>query len=198
MQDRHPDNEDNHQKHNVLILQDAMQHQSLMKVNQYLFYLVLSLMALVLVLGYLLWPSQDPLEKLQVKHNSLAQANPALSAEINTLKGQMVGLVSGSIESKLRILEESVRLGSTNSALGTIQDLKRDLQVLESYSEPATKQTSDKVANEAILKEVSHLKHLIYMTLASASLMFAAVAGIWFKKRYRLSHLKNAYLANRK
>ena len=197
MQDIHPEN-GNNIKHNILILKDSIQHQSLMKVNQYLFYLVLSLMALVFVLGFLLWPAQDPLEKLQLKHSQLPQANPVLSAEINTLKGQVVGLVSGSIESKLRILEDSVRVGSVNNALGTIQDLKRDVRVLQSYSEPTLQQASKQIANEVLLEEVSHLKHLIYLTLASGSLMFAAIAGIWIKKSYRLAYRKKAFLSNQK
>jgi len=68
-----------------------------------------------------------------------AEMNPVLSAEVNNLKGQFVGLVSGSIESKLRTLEESVRLGTVSTALGTIEDLKNDVRVLRTYSEPPKK-----------------------------------------------------------
>jgi hypothetical protein len=35
---------------------------------------------------------------------------------------------------------------------------------------------------------MSHLKHLVYLTLASCGLMLAAVCGIWLKNRYRLPY----------
>jgi hypothetical protein len=38
------------------------------------------------------------------------------------------------------------------------------------------------------MQEMSELKRLIYVTLASCGLMLAAVAGIWFKNRYRLPY----------
>ena len=112
--------------------------------------------------------------------------NPALSDEINVLKGQLVGLVSGSIESKLRILEDSIRTGSVNASLGTIQDLKNDVEVLKSYSRPETKTVVNPV-NQQLVEEVTHLKRLIYLTIASCSLMLAAIAGFWIKKRYLLA-----------
>lgn len=197
MQDIHPDNGDNTGKHNILILQTSPRHRNLIIINRYLLYLVMSLMIVVFLMGFLLWPTENPLNNLKPKHYPSAQANTTLSAEINTLKGQVVGLVSGSIESKLRILEESVRVGSMKNALGTIQDLKRDVRVLQSYSESST-QAPNQVVNEILLEEVSHLKHLIYLTLASGSLMFAAIAGIWIKKRYRLTFRKSAYLQRQK
>jgi len=97
----------------------------------------------------------------------------------------LVGLVSGSIESKLNALEESIRVGTVSSSIGTIEDLKNDLKVLRAYSEPA-KKGKVVVSNEQLMQEMSQLKRLIYVTLASCGLMLAAVAGIWIKNRYRL------------
>jgi hypothetical protein len=110
-----------------------------------------------------------------------------LSVEVNALKSQFVGLVSGSIESKLRSLEESIRRGSVSSSLGTVEDLKNDVKILQSYSEPIKKEHAV-VSNEKIIQEMSHLKHLVYLTLASCGLMLAVVAGIWYKIRYRLPY----------
>jgi hypothetical protein len=117
----------------------------------------------------------------------LAEINPVLSAEVNTLKGQFVGLVSGSIESKLRSLEGSIRLGAAANSLATLQDLKNEVQVLRSYSESAKNEavTTD---SKQLIQEMSHLKHLVYLTLASCGLMLAAVCGIWLKNRYRLPY----------
>jgi len=84
-------------------------------------------------------------------------------------------------------LEQSIRLGTVSTALGTIEDLKNDVKVLRSYTEPAKKEKVV-IANEQLMQEMSELKRLIYVTLASCGLMLAAIAGIWFKNRYRLSY----------
>ncbi|NOT85237.1 MAG: hypothetical protein HOP02_10780 [Methylococcaceae bacterium] len=183
------------QNQNVIILQADPRQQQLVKVNRYLVYMVLSLMTLVLLLGFLLWPTTNPLSDFKGSAVQLRQATPVLSAEINVLKSQVAGLVGGSIESKLRLLEDSIRAGSVSNALGTIQDLKRDVRVLQASSEPAILKENPRLANDILLEEVSHLKNLIYLTLASVSLMFAAIAGIWVNKRYRLTHQRSAYLS---
>jgi hypothetical protein len=174
------------------MLQTMPSNYGLIKVNRILLAIVLSLMFLVLVLGFLLVPDQDiTLRKKSVSDNGyLREMSPVLSADVNTLKAQMIGLVSGSIESKLRMLEESIRMGTAANSLGTIQDLKNDVKVLRSYSHPAEKTDKEMVANEQVLQEISQLKHLIYVSLASCGLMLAAVAGIWLKNSNRLPYIK--------
>jgi hypothetical protein len=174
------------------MLQTMPSNYGLIKVNRILLAIVLSLMFLVLVLGFLLVPDQDiTLRKKSVSDNGyLREMSPVLSADVNTLKAQMIGLVSGSIESKLRMLEESIRMGKAANSLGTIQDLKNDVKVLRSYSHPAEKTDKEMVANEQVLQEISQLKHLIYVSLASCGLMLAAVAGIWLKNSNRLPYIK--------
>lgn len=176
-------------------LQTVHSDFGLMKVNRFLVAVVFSLMTLVLILGFLLFPDQSINFKYKDKGNISARIgnadmSPVLSAEVKTLKGQMIGLVSGSIESKLRTLEESIRLGSVNNSLGTIEDLKNDVKVLRSYSEPVENTEKTGIANEQVLQEVSQLKKLIYVSLASCGLMLAAVAGIWLKNSNRLSYKK--------
>jgi NAD(P)H-hydrate repair Nnr-like enzyme with NAD(P)H-hydrate epimerase domain len=78
-------------------------------------------------------------------------------------------------------------LGAASTALGTIEDLKNDVKVLRSYSEPV-KQKDVAIANEQLIKEMSELKRLVYVTLASCGLMLAAIAGIWIKNRCRLPY----------
>ena len=108
-------------------------------------------------------------------------------AELNTLKGQFVGLVSGSIESKLRTLEESVRLGAAPDSLMTIEELRSDIKTLRAYS--ATSNNSKITPpNEQLMAEMSELKKLVYLSLASCGLMLAAVAGVWIKNRHRLPY----------
>lgn len=173
-------------KSEVVVLQRIPSHQGLIKVNRWLMAMVFFLMTVIVIAGFFMFPAKDVTryKKSEVVVNEM---NPVLSAEVNTLKGQFVGLVSGSIESKLRSLEESIRLGTASTALGTIEDLKNDLKVLRSYSEPAKKEKVS-IDNEQLMQEMSELKRLIYVTLTSCGLMLAAVAGIWFKKHYRLPY----------
>ena len=173
-------------KSEIVVLQRIPSHQGLMKVNRWLMAMVFFLMTVIVIAGFFMLPAND-LTRYKKPEVTVVEMNPVLSAEVNTLKGQFVGLVSGSIESKLRSLEESVRLGTVSSALGTIEDLKNDVKVLRSYSEPAKK---EKVAlsNEQLMQEMSELKRLIYVTLASCGLMLAAITGILFKNRYRLPY----------
>ena len=173
-------------KSEVVVLQRIPSHQGLMKVNRWLMAMVFFLMTVIVIAGLFLFPATD-VTSYKKSEVTVAEMNPVLSAEVNTLKGQFVGLVSGSIESKLRSLEESIRRGAVSNSLGTIEDLKNDVKVLRSYSEPAKKENVA-LSNEQLMQEMSELKRLIYVTLASCGLMLAAVAGIWFKNRYRLPY----------
>lgn len=173
-------------KSEIVVLQRIPSHQGLMKVNRWLMAMVFFLMTVIVIAGFFFFPAND-VTRYKKSEVTIAEMNPVLSAEVNTLKGQFVGLVSGSIESKLRTLEESVRLGTVSTALGTIEDLKNDVKVLRSYSEPA-KQENVVIDNKQLMQEMSELKRLIYVTLASCGLMLAAVVGIWFKNRCRLPY----------
>ncbi len=181
-------------EHGIIVLKDTPQHQGLVRANRFLLLVASSLMVVVFLLGFLLSPATDMLDQIKSKKELVSTGytvqNPVLSAEINTLKGQLVGLVSGSIESKLRMLEQNIRTGQVRDSLGTIQDLKNDVKVLRSYSAPTVKEVFPVNANEALIEEVSHLKSLIYLTLTSCGLMIAAVGGFWVRNRYLLSHPK--------
>lgn len=171
-------------------LQSIPSTQALIKANRFLLLTVCVLTVLVAVLGYFVVPPYQPgvpLKRQEIAANPGAGAS-VLSSEVNALKGQVIGLVSGSIESKLRILEDSVRLGAAASSLGTIEDLKNDVKVLRSYSEPEQKVQRLDETNELVLQEMSQLKRLIYVSLASCGLMLAGVAGIWFKNLNLLTY----------
>ncbi|WP_019865322.1 hypothetical protein [Methylovulum miyakonense] len=172
----------------LVVLQNIPSHQQLMKANRWLLKGVFFLMTVIFIAGFLLLPGNDFLanyEKVTATETDATTANPQLSAEVNALKGQMVGLVSGSIESKLRMLEESLRSGTLNASLGTIEDLKSEIKILRTYSEPV-KPAPATVSNLQLMQEMSQLKRLIYWTLASCSLMIAAVVGIWIRNIKKL------------
>ncbi len=173
-------------KSDIVVLQRIPSHQGLMKVNRWLMATVFFLMTVIVITGFFFLPAND-LTRFKKAEVTVTEMNPVLSAEVNTLKGQFVGLVSGSIESKLRALEQSIQLGSVASSLGTIEDLKNDIKVLRSYSE-SVKKAKVIIPNEQLIQEMSELKRLVYLTIASCGLMLAAVGGIWFKNRYRLPY----------
>ncbi|KAF3981069.1 MAG: hypothetical protein HFP78_08515 [Methylococcales symbiont of Hymedesmia sp. n. MRB-2018] len=178
-------------KHNIVIRQNMPQHQGLVKANKILLLVVCSLMLVILLLGFLILPKNDMLENYKASQNPKSSVytinNPVLTDELNLLKGQFVGLVSGSIESKMRILEESIQMGHVNTSLGAIQDLKNDIKVLQSYSPASVRREGKKQLSDRVLKEVSQLKDLIYLTLTSCGLIIAAIGGIWIKNSFRLS-----------
>jgi hypothetical protein len=176
-------------------------HQQLVKTNRLLMGAVFCLMLVVFILGLVFIPSSDVVKsanKINAAQLASQGSNPVVSTEVNNLKGQLIGLLSGSIESKLKTLETSIKSGTVDNSLGTIADLKNDIKVLRSYSEPAAKPQAA-VSNVQLAEEVTHLKHLIYASLASCGLMFVAAAGVWVKYRRRLPYkeVKKGYLARR-
>jgi len=163
-----------------------------------------------LVLTFLWLPTQNLLENLEKNQQKIAEShspsNP-ISAEVNQLKSQLVGLISGSIESKLQVLEESINKGQISiTGMNAIQGLKADIQRLNTYAEPieiktsTTQQgviidrtTTSKVKIKQIgplLEEISQLKNLVYFTLVSCGLLFAAMGGVWLRGRLRLETSK--------
>ena len=184
----------NNESRAVALLMAVQRHHALVKVNRALILLVFFLMVIVIGMGFVFLP-QHSINQLKA-NNSVVQAeqalqNPAISAEIHTLKGQMFSLVSGSIESKLRSLEENIRRGSLTDSLNTIQDLKSDVKVLNAYNSAPTKAGAETIDNQQLIKELTELKDLVYLTFISCGLMIAAVAGVWLRYRYRLTHQKN-------
>lgn len=185
-------------KSEIVVLHRIPSNQELVKVNRWLLAGVVSMMVIVFIAGFLWLPHDNFLanyKKVIPAETYASDVNHGLSAEVNTLKGQLVGLVSGSIESKLRTLEESIRSGTVTNSLGTIEDLKNDVKVLRSYSDPVKKEQAA-VDNEKLTQEMVHLKHLIYLSFASCGLMLAALAGIWIKNLNRLPYKEviNRYL----
>lgn len=178
-------------KHNVVVLQTVESDRALLKTNRLLVMAVFGLIVLVFLLGWVVVPRQHVLEQLGRSQASAVYAaqNPALTAEISALKGQMFGLVSGSIESKLRSLEDTIRRGSLTDSLETLQDLKSEVKLLSSYSAVKPEQA---VVDQTVIHELSELKSLIYLSVVSCGLMLAALAGLWLRHRLRLTHHRAA------
>lgn len=185
----------------MMILSNQLPQQDLVNKNRFLLVLVFALMSVIFVLSSFLLPAHEmatELKEKQVLETTTENfKNPVLTAEIDQLKGQLVGLVSGSIEHKLTMLEKSLKLGSVQGSLEAVHGLKEDLKVLQTYSAPlAQKKQQELAVNKVLAKEVSQLKNLMYWTLGSCGLMFAALAGIWMKGRKQLLAKQANYLEN--
>ncbi|MDC9729231.1 MAG: hypothetical protein PSN04_07875 [Methyloprofundus sp.] len=171
---------------------------SVLQLNRWVLGVIAGLMAVIVFMGAFLIPQQESISFVRAqKAAELYEQpmNPVLSAEVDALKSQLVGLVSGSIESKLKILEESLRKGSIGlTGMETIHSLQDDLQVLKTYSKTgagrliATKPSAVNVNQVDLVEEVGRLKSLVTFLITSCSLMFAAFAGVWVRKRYVLTY----------
>ena len=191
-------NKKNKNVRNIAVLNSATQ-LSVLKMNRLVLAVIIGLMVTVIYMGVLLVPTSDIVQKTVQAHKPIAlyemQMNPVISAEVDALKSQLVGLVSGSIESKLKILEEGLRTGTiSETGLDTIHALQEDLVVLKTYSEtgagrliaqkyrlPVNKETI------ALADEVSQLRSLVQFLITSCGLMLAAIGGVWVRKRYALT-----------
>ncbi len=188
-------------QNDIVLLNHQLQQQRLIDLNRYLIGAVFVLMSMVFVLGFFVIPDEaDIARELQNKQQAqaLTDTNPVISAEIDSLKGELVGIVSGSVESKLKSLEESIKLRSVLGSLQTLQEVRDDIKVLRKYSDPLEqKQQQVAQANAALIEEVSQLRNLIYLTLGSSSLMFSAALLVWVKNRKRLTYQKKeaAYIS---
>jgi hypothetical protein len=181
-------------KTEIIVLYNVPSHQALAKSSRWRLRGVVLIMALIVVAGFWLMPSKRFFDSYATIAISDVHANASpqsLSSEVATLKGQLVGIVSGSIESKLSTLEQSLRSGAVNTSLGAIQDLKNDVKLLRTYSATEKPQPQNTVANQQLIEEMSHLKRLIYLTIASCGLMLAAVTGIWIRNLKKLPYQEN-------
>lgn len=200
MSDLRKNNKKNKSVRNLAVLNSATQ-MSVLKMNRLVLAVLVGLMAMIIFMGMLLIPEQAIVKQptLAVKSAELyeVQMNPVLSAEVDALKSQLVGLVSGSIESKLKILEDSLRSGTIEKVgLDTIRALQDDLVVLKTYSETGAGrlivqkylQSPQSVETIALAEQVSQLKGLVNFLITSCGLMIAVIGGVWVRRQYALEH----------
>lgn len=173
-------------------------------MNRLVLAVLVGLMAMIIFIGMLLIPEQAIVKQptLAVKSVELyeVQMNPVLSAEVDALKSQLVGLVSGSIESKLKILEDSLRSGTFEKVgLDTIRALQDDLVVLKTYSETGAGrlivqkylQPPQSIETIALAEQVSQLKGLVNFLITSCGLMIAVIGGVWVRRKYALENISS-------
>lgn len=175
-------------KRDFLVLKSIQPHHSLMKTNRFLLILVFLLISLVFILSLVLIPRQNLLEEISRHKIVESTQNPLLNSEINTLKSQMFSLVSGSIESKLKSLEDNIRKGSVTESLDSLQEIRSQVKILSNYNQDTNLKAEQVIVDQRVINELSELKGLIYLTIGSCGLMIAAFTSIWIRHRYLLSH----------
>ncbi|GEM_PF-1610251 len=127
--------------------------------------------------------------------------------EIRILKSQVGSLITESIQIKVNQLEKSLLDGMiSKSDLVAIQELKSDLKVLKTYAlqnsidslsvfdSGLQKSPSDSVPRmfdaEQIGREISQMKTLFYISMASWGLMLVVVSGVWMHSCYSIKRLE--------
>jgi hypothetical protein len=191
-------NENNNKAMRNVTELNAVTSIEILRMNRWVLGVIVGLMTIIVIMGVFLIPTQESLSFVRAQKTVELydrEMNPVLSAEVDALKSQLVGLVSGSIESKLKVLEESLRTGSIGlTGMETIHSLQDDLQVLKTYSKTgagrliATKAPVVSDSRVDLLAEVSQLRSLVNFLISSCGLMFAAFAGVWVRKRYVLAY----------
>lgn len=179
-------------KRDLVILSAIQPHHALMKANRFLLMLVFFLMMVVFVLGLVFLPKQnviDQIAKQQQNATLVTNQSNGLSTEITALKGQMFSLVSGSIDGKIKSLETNLRRGSITDSLESLEALKTDVKILTTYQQNSVIAEQTEVEKN-VIKELSDLKSLIYLTFVSCGLMIAALAGVWLRYQHRISYEK--------
>ncbi|MCK5728157.1 MAG: hypothetical protein KAG10_07605 [Methylococcales bacterium] len=177
-------------RHTLITLPQQIEQQRLQKMNRFLMIVVVILTAGVFILSFFVFPAEVDLANHLKNKQQMIEINTTFSAkdgEIDRLKEELVGIVSGSILHKLATLEENIKLNSIRQSLQTVAYIRTELKTLNKYAEPLTEKQQQLVqVNTALSKEVSSLRNLIYITLGSCSLMFCAFLLIWVKHKKRL------------
>ena len=118
--------------------------------------------------------------------------------QLNTIKENMATVVSDSLETRMRRLEQSVAAGTVGSQeIQALDDLSRDLHVLEKYTSGNNGNVMDterlmhprfRTQAEVLpdsgsdsLRELVRVKHLLYFSVASCSVALVLVGGYWWR-----------------
>jgi hypothetical protein len=124
-------------------------------------------------------------------------------SQLNTIKENMAAVVSDSMETRMRRLEQSVAAGTVGGPeIQALEDLSRDLHVLEKYTSGNNGNVMDAErlmhprfrtqaaaalpgvgfdAGSDTLRELVRVKHLLFLSVASCSMVLALAGGYWWR-----------------
>ncbi len=158
----------------------------------------LGIIAMMLLIVVWLYRVQSSLARLEGGISAPALANsgqePQLSPEVKTLEGRLARVLSASVESKLRRLEQSVERGTLGGEdLQLLEAAAGELRLLRSQPQggmgqdrttehpryrsvqaPATATGTD------ALGQVEELRAIVYAVVVCVALLLLLAIGLWF------------------
>jgi hypothetical protein len=171
-----------------------------------------SLMALILALGlYLLLNTGQMLERFQgrlagVEDNDTVRIKQ-YNRQLEALQDRMTSFVADSVENKLKALERNVTEGVVGAQeIKTLEELRGEVKLLEKYSAgrggnltdssrleharfQITPGTGDMPSSADLLNEVSQMKRLLYLGIASCGFVGCLLGGYWWQSNSRIKRL---------
>ena len=119
--------------------------------------------------------------------------------ELSMLHAELSAILMGSLEAKLSTLENRLHENRIDASdLAVLEEVKRDLRFVKNSSyehsmnmlgwtrEAATQSETKAALKTALIDEVAHLKSLIYIGMASFSVLAFVMIGLWLQSIYRI------------
>jgi hypothetical protein len=175
-------------------------------------YWVWAITALILALGiYLLLNTCQMLERFQGRLVSVEDSDTVrikqYNQQLEALQDRMTSFVADSVENKLKALERNVTEGVVGAQeIKTLEELKGEVKLLEKYSAgrkgnltdssrleharfQITPGTGDTPSSADLLNEVSQMKRLLYLGIASCGFVGCLLGGYWWQSHSRIRRL---------
>ena len=171
-----------------------------------------ALMALLMTVSlYLLLNTGMMLDRFQGKLAGIEDNDTVKIRQYNqkleVLQERMTAFVADSVETKLKTLEQNVADGSvTDLEIKTLEELKGEVRLLEKYSagkggnlaDPSrldhprfqiTPGTWNENLSIDLTAEVSQMKRLLYLGIASCGFVGFLLGGFWWQSHFRVKRL---------
>jgi len=196
-----------------LIRRDRFPEHSLFEVpSPWARYWAFALMALMIAASiYLFLGTNRLFDRVQgglaEVEDSDTQRIRQYNEKLQSLQDRMTVFVADSVETKLKTLEKNVTAGTVGSSeINTLEELKGEVTLLRTYSagrhanltDPArldhprfqiTPGTQIPVSNGDLLYEVSQMKRLLYLSIASCGFVGFLIGGYWWQSHSKFRRL---------
>jgi hypothetical protein len=176
-------------------------------------YWAFALMGLMLALSlYLFLSTSQMFERIQGRFAGVEDSDAVRIRQYNekleSLQNRMTVFVADSVETKLKGLEKNVTAGTVGAQeIKTLEELKGEVKLLETYSAGKRANLTDParlhharfqttpgsesaaVAGGDLLYEVSKMKRLLYLSIASCGFVGLMLGGYWWQSHARVKRL---------
>jgi hypothetical protein len=175
-------------------------------------YWAFALMAMMLAVSlYLFLNTSQMFERFQGRLGDVedgdARRIQQYNEKLESLQNRMTVFVADSVENKIRSLERNVAAGTVGAQeIKTLEELRGEVKLLENYSvgrranltDPArldharfqaTPGSENIASGGDLLYEVSQMKRLLYISIASCGLVGLMIGGYWWQTAARVKRL---------